>query len=96
MILSGKQKRYLRALDSKEKAIIMIGKENISDTLIESVQHAFNTHELLKVSLLKSCEITVHEAAIELSAATGAAIVQEIGHTLLLYKPFKERAIKLP
>ena len=49
MILSGKQKRYLRALGSKEKAIIMIGKENISDTLIESVQHAFNTHELLKV-----------------------------------------------
>ena len=50
----------------------------------------------MKVSLLKSCEITVHEAAIELSAATGASIVQEIGHTLLLYKPFKERVIKLP
>ena len=72
MILSGKQKRYLRALGSKEKAIIMIGKDNISDNLIESTQHAFNTHELLKISLLKSCEITVHEAAIELSAATGS------------------------
>ena len=96
MILTGKQKRYLRALGSKEKAIITIGKDNISDNLIESVLHAFNTHELVKVSLLKSCEITVHVAAIELSAASSSTIVQEIGHTILLYKPFKERVIRLP
>ena len=39
-MLSGKQKRYLRGLASCDKTIFQIGKDALSDNLIEQVDHA--------------------------------------------------------
>ena len=56
-MLTGKQKRYLRSLASSEAAMFQIGKEALSDNLIHMVDQAFNTHELIKLRVLKTCPV---------------------------------------
>ncbi|MBQ1625256.1 MAG: YhbY family RNA-binding protein, partial [Erysipelotrichaceae bacterium] len=51
---------------------------------------------LIKVSVLKTCELDMNEIAVELCANTGAQLVQKIGKTLVLYKPSREKKILLP
>ena len=95
-MLTGKQKRYLRALAVNEQAIFQIGKDGLSSNLYTSLNEALKVRELVKVSILKTCTVEINEIEIELCAHTGAELVQKIGKTLVLYKPSKERKIILP
>lgn len=95
-MLTGKQKRYLRSLASSEAAMFQIGKEALSDNLIRMVDQAFNTHELIKLRVLKTCPVDVKELAFDLSMNTGSEIAQIIGHTIVLYRQADEPRIILP
>ena len=95
-MLSGKQKRYLRSLAVNEKAICQIGKDGLDENLYKAVRENLKARELVKVSVLKSCELEMNEIAVELCANTGAELVQKIGRTLVLYKQSKDRLILLP
>ncbi|MBR3250477.1 MAG: ribosome assembly RNA-binding protein YhbY [Erysipelotrichaceae bacterium] len=95
-MLSGKQKRYLRSLAVNEKAICQIGKEGLDANLFKAVKENLKARELVKVAVLKSCELEMNEIAVELCADTGAELVQKIGRTLVLFKQSKERLILLP
>ena len=94
-MINGKQKRYLRALAVNERAICQVGKEGIDDNLIKAIKENLKARELVKISVLKSCELQMNEIAVELCANTGAELVQKIGRTLVLYKQSKERLITL-
>ncbi len=95
-MLTGKQKRYLRSLAVNEKAIFQIGKEGLNSNLYNSVKEALKARELVKVSVLKTCETDMNEIKIDLCANTGSELVQVIGKTLVLYKQSKEHKILLP
>ena len=80
-------KKYAQA-HSKEVLKINIGKDLIDKTLIESINNAFRTRELLKISLLKSSMVqeSKNEILIELVSNLKCEVVQIIGNTVLLYK----------
>ena len=46
-MLTGKQKRYLRSLAETQPAIFQIGKEALSDNLIDTVDKALEARELI-------------------------------------------------
>ena len=96
MILSGKQKRYLRSLAVNEKAIFQIGKDGLSDNLFNSISEALKTRELVKISVLKTCELDMNEIIIEICTNTSSELVQKIGKTIVIYKQSKDKIIKLP
>ncbi len=95
-MLTGKQKRHLRALGHSLKAIILIGKKEIEDALVSETNSALEHHELIKVKLLESCMLDKNEAAETLAEACGAEIAQILGRTFLLYRPADPPVIKLP
>ncbi len=95
-MLTNKQKSYLKALANKKRAIYQIGKDGLSVNLLAGVDDYLAVHELIKVSLLKSCTESVNEVAIEISRMTKAEVVQIIGRTIILYRPSKEAIIRLP
>ena len=95
-MLNGKQKRYLRAMAVNEKAICQIGKDGLDENLYKAVKENLKARELVKISVLKSCELEMNEIAVELCANNGAELVQKIGRTLVLYKQSKDRLILLP
>ena len=83
-MLSGKQKRYLRGLSSCDKTIFQIGKDALSDNLIEQVDHAIEARELVKISVLKNSPVDIEETAFDLARLTDSELVQIIGRTIVL------------
>ncbi len=95
-MLSGKQKRYLRGLMTTDKAIFQIGKDALSDTLIEQVDHALKARELIKIKCLKTAPEDIQETAFDLAMNTKSEVVQIIGHSFILYRRSSEPKIILP
>ena len=85
--LSGKQRRYLRGQGNPIKPTVYLGKDGISDALLNSLKEAFNNRELVKVRIEKSCELERKAAGRLLAQAAAAHLVQVLGHTVLLYRP---------
>jgi RNA-binding protein len=94
--LTGKQTRYLRALGHHLKPVVLIGKGEITPSVLASIEDALATHELIKVKLQEGCEMDRSEAAQYLSDQTGAAVAQVLGRTILLYRPGDKGMIDLP
>ncbi len=95
-MLTGKQKRHLRALGHKLKPLIQIGKKEIEPALIAEANSAIDCHELIKVKLLESCLLDKHEASDMLAQACNAEVAQILGRTFLLYRTAKNPVIVLP
>lgn len=95
-MLTGKQKRHLRALGHNLKPIILIGKKEIEEALINEVNAALDHHELIKVKLLESCMLDKHESSDLLAASCKADVAQILGKTFLLYRPATTPVIVLP
>lgn len=94
-MLSNENKRKLRALGQKLPSMIQIGKSDITDNLIASIRNDLEAHELVKITMQKTCTLNPREAAIECASRTGSEIVQIIGRTILLYRKSKENKLEI-
>jgi RNA-binding protein len=90
MALSGKQKRILRAAGTCLKPEVWIGKEGITDGTIQTIENSFNTKELVKIKFLETSSLGKKDAAETIRQRTNSEVVQIIGHTILIYRPFPE------
>lgn len=95
-MLTGKQKRYLRSLAQNEQALFQVGKDGLSDNLIDTVDKAFSNRELIKIKLLKTIPVDKEEIAFDLAMHTKSEVVQIIGSTIVLYRKAKNPKIILP
>ncbi|MFI3283795.1 MAG: ribosome assembly RNA-binding protein YhbY [Erysipelotrichaceae bacterium] len=95
-MLTGKQKRYLRSLANQTRALFQVGKDGLSDNLFSTIHDSLEAHELVKISVLKSCNEEVRELAFDLAAQTNSEIAQIIGRTIVLYRKSKNNLIQLP
>lgn len=96
LTLSGKQARFLRGLGHALRPTVMLGRQDVSDTVRIALDEALTAHELVKVKLQEGCLLDRHEAARQLAEATGAAVAQVLGKTILLYRPSDKKLISLP
>ena len=84
-MLTTKQKVYLRSLAQGIKPVVQIGKEGLSDNLMETVLNYLKKHELIKISILQNSYVTKEEA-IEFFNQEEIEFVQSIGRQIILYK----------
>lgn len=84
--LSGKQKRYLRALGNAVKPAVFIGQRGVNVYVIQSIEDAFNTSELIKLRVQEGFAGDRHDVALELADAVSAHLVQVLGKTILLFR----------
>lgn len=97
MISNSKQRAYLKSLAMNETSVFQIGKSEVTPEVTESVSECFNNRELIKITVLKNCEMKPAEAANILAERTGSDVVQVIGRKIVLYKENKDNpVIKLP
>lgn len=95
-MLNGKQKRYLRALANNYNSTFQIGKDGLSENLLIGINDNLKANELIKISILKSCNLSINEIEINICLFCKCELVQCIGHTLIFYKKSKEHKIILP
>lgn len=97
ILLSGKQRSYLKGLANNIDPIFQLGKSGLTDNFIKQIDGALETRELLKVNVLKSCDLDPTEVANYLINELSAEFVQSIGRRFVIYKESKEnKKIELP
>lgn len=95
-MLNSKQKRQLKSIAMQEGALYQIGKNEVGKTMLDMLDKALTARELIKISVLKTQEVSMRELALDLSSALHADVVQIIGRVIVLYrKNEKEPKIKL-
>lgn len=95
--LTGKQRRFLRAMGVNIEPVVSIGKEGITPSLTDSAKEAIKKRELIKVRVLQNAPLTPDEAIRMLTERVDANLVQIIGRNGLLFKKnFEKPKIELP
>ena len=85
-MLTPKQKRDLKALASTLTIRYQIGKNEISQTLIDMLDKALTAHELIKIDVMKGCSLPVMEIAVDISSKLNAELVHVMGVYLMAMK----------
>ncbi|MBB1089565.1 ribosome assembly RNA-binding protein YhbY [Lysobacter sp. SG-8] len=95
--LTAAQTRFLRGQAHDLKAMLQVGGKGITDAVVAEVANALEHHELIKVKVAAEDREQRAEMIDTLAERTGAALVQKIGHTAVLYRQSSEkRQIVLP
>jgi RNA-binding protein len=84
--MKGKERAELRAEAHHLSPTVHVGQQGITPTLIQSLDDALRTRELVKVQIGRNAAVTAKDAAQQLAEATGAEVVQVIGKTTTLYR----------
>ncbi|MBP5454240.1 MAG: ribosome assembly RNA-binding protein YhbY [Lachnospiraceae bacterium] len=95
--MNSTQRAYLKSLASNLSPVFQIGKSTLTPEITEAVRECFNTHELIKITVLNNCTEDPNEIAQILAERTGSLVVQVIGKKIVLYKEDKKnKKIELP
>lgn len=96
-MINTKQRAYLRSLAQKIQPVFQVGKNGITDSLIEDLSNALEARELIKITLLNTIPEDKKDIANEIANQTNSEFIQLVGNKLTLYKPNKEKSkIELP
>lgn len=96
-VLTSAQTRFLRGQAHDLKAMLQVGGKGLTDAVVAEVDLALEHHELIKVKVAADDRDARDAIIATLCEGTGAALVQRIGHTAVLYRPSRDkRQIVLP
>lgn len=85
-MLTSKERADFRAKAHHLNPIFNIGKDGIGNEFIKGIDGALEARELIKINILKNCDLYPQEAAEELAKKTRSEIVQVIGKKIVLYR----------
>ena len=95
--MTGKQRRYVRALGQRLAATLHVGHEGVSEAVVRQADALLEVHELVKVRVGDNAPEDRHATAEDLARRTGAELAQVLGRTALLYRRRKsDPTIVLP
>ena len=97
MVLTAKQRQYLRGLAHALEPVVRVGKGGVSPSVVAETKKSLHSHELIKVRVDSDDSDARKELAGKLAAETDAQIAGVIGKTAILYRPRDEKPeIELP
>jgi RNA-binding protein len=85
-VLSASQRRYLRGLCHSLRPVILLGAKGVSDAVTKELELALDQHELVKIKLSGGDRDQRQQQIDALTEATGAQMVQQIGHTASVFR----------
>lgn len=86
MTMTGKERAALRAECNRLKPTLHVGTEGLTPAVVQALDEALRTRELVKVQLNKSADVSAKEAANQLAGRVRAEVIQTIGKTTTLYR----------
>ena len=84
--MTSKERATLRAEAHHLSPAVHVGHQGVTPALLQSLDDALRTRELVKVQLSRNADEKPKEVASRLAAELGADIVQVIGRTATLYR----------
>lgn len=95
MTLNNADKKRFRAIGHQLKPVITVAEKGLSENIQLELERALNDHELIKLKLVTGDKAEKAALIEEICALSKGAVVQTIGHVLLLYRAAKKQDPKL-
>ncbi|MCI5745532.1 MAG: YhbY family RNA-binding protein [Erysipelotrichaceae bacterium] len=90
-MIDKKDKYRLRSLANPMKSIVIIGHEGLSENIIDAINDAIKTHELIKISILKTyVGLSTKEMAELICSMINAELIYTCGRVMTIYKKNKD------
>lgn len=86
MTLSSKERAALRAEAHHLSPVVHVGHQGFTRTLMQTIDDALRTHELVKIALARTTDVKPKDASRDVAEQLGADVVQTIGRTCTLYR----------
>lgn len=97
MLLTPKQRQFLKGLAHPLSPVVRVGKGGVSEAVVAETKKSLDAHELIKVRIDSDDSASRHELAEKLAAAADAQIAGTVGKIAILYREREEKpSIKLP
>ncbi len=94
--LTQKQKKFLTGIAHGLNPMIMIGANGVTDSLMAELESTLEHHEILKIKM-SSAEREDRKTIVNyILEQTGAALVQSIGKTCVIYRKSQDSDFDLP
>ena len=96
--LTGIQRKFLRGMANRLDAVIIVGKQGVTGSLVRAADAELEGRELIKVRF-NEFKDEKDALAEKIAAETRAEIVGRIGHVVMLYRQqpdAERRGIQLP
>ena len=85
MEYSSKQRAYLRSEAQELPAIVMVGKDGLTDSVVAALKEAVECHELVKVKF-QAYKDDVKEISFSLAEKSGCDLIATTGFTAVFFK----------
>lgn len=85
-MLTAQDRETLRSIATNLKDLVFIGKEGLTDNVINQIEDNLYAHELIKIKVQKSVIEDIAEMAKEIEEKCDAEVVSIIGSKILLYR----------
>lgn len=95
MTLNNADKKRFRAIGHQLKPVITIAEKGFSENIQLELERALNDHELIKLKLVTGDRAAKAALIEKICALSKGAVVQNIGHVLLLFRAAKRQDPKL-
>ena len=89
-MITSKQRSYLKSLAHQLDPLVYIGKNDLTDNILNEIDTCLEHRELVKIKIQESCLLDPKETANEVAEKLGAEFVQAIGRKFVLYRRAKE------
>lgn len=93
-MLNSRQRARLRSLASNLETMVMIGKDGLTDNILEQIERQLFAHEMVKISVLDGAEKSAKEYLHEVADALGVEEVCSIGRKFVVYKMSNKKGLK--
>lgn len=96
-MITSKQRSYLKGLAQKIDPSVYIGKNDLTENIINEIDVNLEHRELVKVKIQESCLLDPKDVANEVAERLNAEFVQAMGRRFVLYRESKDhKEIVLP
>lgn len=91
MIITSAQKKHLKGLAHKLKPFVIIGSHGLTQAVHDEIDQVLNDHELIKVRINAETREDRRAIATAICQTHEAALLQTIGHIIVIYRPAKDK-----
>ena len=75
-------------------ATVQIGKNGLTDSVVEQISTSLEDHELVKIGVLKTADVSAKGIIAEVAEQLAAEPVQAIGNKIILYRRSNKEGIE--
>lgn len=90
LLLPQDQRLALRAQAHRLDPVVLLGAGGLSAAALREINRALDAHGLVKIRAGRADRQTCAALYLEIAERLGAARIQSVGHTLVLYRPRAE------